>query len=523
MADQYNQKRNSLFRPDPDYAPLLHALRAVASAGVDQRTIYELQDVCLDDLYLFSKYVIGYWWICPLPHKEYCAEIQKDQHKTLYLLPRGHVKSRIYSVADTIRHNLLKPAEPIGLGSDTRQRAVKRLRGIKYHYESNPVFRSLFAGRIWKNPKDRRECPRWADDEIFLPGYTSTEEASITAFGIEAMPTGSHFARIKFDDLVVPENTTNSDQMAKLRDAYALVRSSILTTYGNVSVCGTIYDDGDLHREMEDSGDYRVYKRPAEWTEVDEDGIKRRRTLWPVQYGPAELDAIKNDPLVSPYIYSCQYLLDPVPEDDNAYFQLGWFPRYERLPQYLRYYCGGDLAISEADTACETALVVMGLDVQNELYVVEVRNGRWDSLMIIDQLLDLQARYRMDLTGIEAEHIAQTIMPFLSTAMREAGIYLNVVPMSPMADKLTKARSFQGRSRQEAIWLPKKGPNAPKWLHDTELQLRRFPRGKEKDIVDAAGVVCRLLDKQIKPYTDDEIRRRRSLDTYKPLDAVSGY
>lgn len=514
---------NSLFRPDPDYRDLLHALKALASQGLDRRTLSELQDYCLKDLYFFSKYVIGYWWLCWEPHKEFCNEIQRDRHRHLYLLPRGHCKSRIFSVADTIRHNLLKPGEPIGLGSDTRQRAVKRLRGIKYHYESNPVFRAVFAGRVWANPKDRRECPRWADDEIFLPGYVSTEEASITAFGIEAMPTGSHFARIKFDDLVVPENTTNADQMAKLRDSYALVRSSILTTYGNVSICGTIYDDGDLHREIEESGDYTVFKRPAEWFELDEDGIKRRRTLWPVQYGPAQLDSIKNDPLVSSYIYSCQYLLDPVPEDTDSFFQLAWFPRYEKLPRNLRYYAGGDLAISEKDSACSTALPVVGLDVNNELYVVDVPSGHWDSLMIVDKMTDLQARHKIGLFGLEAENIAKTIMPFLKVHMQETGVYINVEPMSPMHDKLTKARSLQGRARQGAIWLPKRGANAPPWLHDLELQLRRFPRGKDKDVVDALGVICRMLDKQVRPRTSEEIQATRDRDRYEPLDGAAGY
>lgn len=523
MEDQYNRKHNSLFRPDPEYKPLLSALQAAVSSGLDRRTTHDLQEYCCRDLYFFSKYVLGMWWLCWEPHKEYCNEIQKDQHRKLFLLPRGHCKSRIYSVADTIRHNLLKPSEPIGLGSDTRQRAVKRLRGIKYHYESNPVFRAVFAGRVWRNPKDRRECPRWADDEIFLPGYVSTEEASITAFGIEAMPTGSHFARIKFDDLVVPENTTNADQMAKLRDAYALVRSSILTTYGNVSICGTIYDDGDLHREMEESGDYTVYKRPAEWMEVDEDGVKRRRTLWPVQYGPAQLDSIKHDPLVSSYIYSCQYLLDPVPENTDSFFQLAWFPRYEKLPRNLRYYAGGDLAISEKDSACSTALPVVGLDVNNELYVVDVPSGHWDSLMIVDKMTDLQARHRIGLFGLEAENIAKTLMPFLRVHMQETGVYINVEPMSPLNDKLTKARSLQGRARQGAIWLPKRGANAPAWLHDLELQLRRFPRGKDKDMVDALGVICRMLDKQVRPRTEEEIRATRDRDHYEPLDKAAGY
>jgi len=56
-----------------------------------------------------------------------------------------------------------------------------------------------------------------------------------------------------------------------------------------------------------------------------------------------------------------------------------------------------------------------------------------------------------------------------------------------------------------------------------ELQLRRFPRGKEKDIVDALGVVCRMLDKQVRPRTEEEIRATRDRDHYEPLDKAAGY
>jgi len=107
--------------------------------------------------------------------------------------------------------------------------------------------------------------------------------------------------------------------------------------------------------------------------------------------------------------------------------------------------------------------------------------------------------------------------------MQETGVFINVEPMSASGDKMSKARSLQGRARQGAIWLPKRGPSAPPWLHDLELQLRRFPRGKDKDIVDALGVICRMLDKQVRPRTEEEIRATRERDRYEPLDKAAGY
>jgi hypothetical protein len=106
--------------------------------------------------------------------------------------------------------------------------------------------------------------------------------------------------------------------------------------------------------------------------------------------------------------------------------------------------------------------------------------------------------------------------------MRERGLFLNVVQVSPMKDKLAKNRPFQARARERAIYLPKRGANQPEWLFDLEHQLRRFPRGNLKDIVDSGGVVISTIDKHCRPSTVDEIRRRRERDVYEPIDAVSG-
>jgi len=498
-------------------------LKSLASQALhpkrEKQLIEDLQAYCLHDLYFFAKYVLGYWYLCADPHREFCHEIQKDIHLTLYLLPRGHCKTKIFSICHTIQEAIKHPDVPIGLGSDTRQRAARRLREIKAHYKSNTVFRAVFYDKVWKNPENRSECPLWSSDEIHLPGFTMGQEAALTAFGIEAMPTGSHFPRIKFDDLVVPENTTTAEQIKKLKDQYGIVRSSILTTFGNAQICGTIYDDGDLHCEMERSGNYRVYKRPAEETIVDpESGIRKRRTLWPVQYGPDKLDAIKKDPMVGLYIYSCQYLLDPAPEDENAFFQLKWFGRYKTLPRYLKMYAAGDLAISEAETAADTALVVAGLDYDHELWIVHVRFGHWDSLEIIDNILEIQALYKPGIFTLEAENIQRAIMPFLKLKMRETNIFPNIVSLLPRGDKISKARPFQGRAREGAIHLPVKGPNQPDWLFDTEFQLRRFPRGRKKDIPDSIGVLCHQLADQWRLPTRQEIIAAEQ-DQYIPLDA----
>jgi len=455
-----------------------------------------------------------------VPHKEFCEEIEKDINQTLYLLPRGHCKTQIYNTSDTIRHYLITPNEPIGIFCDQSKKAKWKLRPIRYQLEQNQTLKWLFPELLYQNPK--RQSDKWTDEELILPGLdTQGQEPSIGAYGIDNMPTGLHFPRIKGDDLVTPETVTTADQINKTRNNYGTVRSSILQSGGNIQVCGTIYDDGDLHRELEDSKEYRVYKRPAEWTEIGDDKIKYRRTLWPVQFGPRVLDEIKRDPTVGLYIYSCQYLLDPVPEDESAFFQLKWFPRYKTLPKGLNMFAAADLAISEKKAAAETAIVVGGVNYYYDLFIIDVLHGHWGSLEIIDEMIEVQRRYKPGIFTIEAENIQRTIMPFLRIKMRETGYFLNTDPRMPKGDKIAKARPFQGRAKEGAVYLPQKGPDQPEWLAQTELQIRRFPKGKDKDIVDSIALLCHQLAEQWRPATPEEVEDRQK-DKYVPLDAAVG-
>jgi phage terminase large subunit-like protein len=471
----------------------------------------------LTDLYFLVKFVFGYWWLCYEPHKEFCEEIEKDKSNSLYLLPRGHCKTQIFNTGHTLQCYLKQPKEPIGIFCDIQKRASWKLRPLKYQLETNKCLKECFPDILYQEPK--RESPMWNQEEIILPGHDGRQEPSVGVYGLDNQPTSLHFPRIKGDDLVTDKSVTTAEQLKKNIDSYGLMRSSILQASGNIQICGTIYDDGDLHRTLEDSGIYKIYKRPAEWKENGE-----RKTLWPVQYGPDKLDDIKSDPAVSVYIYSCNYLLDPAPEDENAFFQLNWFPRYKKLPDRLQFYAAADLAVTEKETSCETSIAIVGVDHKNEIYLAEIKKGHWGSIEIINNILDTQREYKPLLFTIEAENIARTIMPFLKLKMREENVWPNLEMLLPAGDKIAKARPFQGRSKEGAIHLPFKDENSPGWLFDLLYQIRKFPRAKDKDIIDSIALLCYQLARQWGPGMEDKIKKNQDrYSTYMESDEVDGW
>ncbi len=93
-----------LFRPDPVYIKLHEEMDALE--GKDREQVSSiLRHVIKTDLYYLCKYVLGFWWLCWHPHKEFANVIQagkKSKKTPLYLLPRGHCKTQMFTIGDTI-------------------------------------------------------------------------------------------------------------------------------------------------------------------------------------------------------------------------------------------------------------------------------------------------------------------------------------------------------------------------------------------------------------------------------------
>ena len=447
-----------------------------------------LQEIAKHDLYFLAKVILGYTWLTSPVHTDFCQQIQKGINLSLYLLPRGHCKTQIFTISGAIQDYLNRPSEPIAIVCDALKRSTKKTRAIKWHLEKNQALRELFPNLVW--PNSVKQAPKWTDEEFIMPKHDGRQEPSFMATSLENQPTGLHFPTIKCDDIVTPETCTTRAQMDKNRDAYGLMRSSILQTGGNIQIAGTIYDDGDLHCDMSRPGTgYNIYRRPA----IDP---TTGAALWPEQFDLEKLGSLRKDPTVGEYIFSCQYLLDPSPENENAYFQLAWFPRYRNRPEILRIYAAIDCALSEKQTADFTSIMVVGVGDQGRIYVLTVIRGKWDSYETATKMIQVQKDYKPLMWGIQKDMIIRTIGPFLKKMMLEPnGAILNIQDTIPMTkDKMTNARAIQGRARQGLVILPERGIDQPEWLQPLEHEIRRFPKGEHDDQIDNLAIVGKMME-----------------------------
>lgn len=193
-----------------------------------------------------------------------------------------------------------------------------------------------------------------------------------------------------------------------------------------------------------------------------------------------------------PRFWSAMYQQKPVP-DEGSFFTRSMFKYYEDLPPYVAYYAAWDLAISSNTQADYTVGLCGAVDPEHNLYLVDMRRGRWgDSIVIVDNMLDMFEQYKPEVTGIEASQVEMAIGPLLDMRIGERQLYDFVYETLPIRgrDKMSRARPIQGRMQQGRVYLPR----GAEWVDDLISELLRFPSGRNDDIVDSLAWLGQMLN-----------------------------
>jgi predicted phage terminase large subunit-like protein len=82
----------------------------------------------------------------------------------------------------------------------------------------------------------------------------------------------------------------------------------------------------------------------------------------------------------------------------------------------------------------------------------------------------------------ENGHISKSIGPFLQDRMMDEKVFFNIVPVTPVNDKLQRAQTFQGMMSTGLVMWPK-----TQWFQRAQKEFLMFPNGKHDDFVDAAA------------------------------------
>ena len=423
----------------------------------------DLRELAMNDLCTFAQlvnpgYVYGdvhfeiYRWM-----QDYSLYGQGDDltSNKLIMLHRAHLKSHM--VATWCAWIITRHPEVTMLYvSATAELAETQLFAIQ-NILASAVYRRYFPEYI--HPQEgKRE--RWSQRKLSIDHEKRRKEgirdATIATAGLTTNTTGWHADVIVGDDLVVPENAYTEDGRESVSKK-ASQFTSIRNAGGFTMACGTRYHPVDIYdtwkkQEYETfDEDFNVIGREPVWSvkeyKVEEDGV----FIWPrairgdgnsFGFDPVVLARIKAEYSDRVQFYA-QYYNDPNDPGSNRIsrdrFVYGdrkhlkciagkWHYKQERLNVYASI----DFAFSLSRKADYTAIVVLGVDSTNMLYVLDIDRFKSDKINDYFQAIaQLHSKWGFKKLRAEVTVAQAVIARDLKDRIREEGLRLSIDEFRP--------------------------------------------------------------------------------------------
>lgn len=383
-------------------------------------TIAKIREAAEADLFTFLRLVNPTYQYGEI-HKEVCEWLmaENEDYNQLLLLPRGHLKSHL--IAGWCAWWITKhPATTILYMTATLELAVRQTFAIKQMLD-NDIYRKYWPDML--HPVETKR-EKWTATAISVDhperARNRVRDPTVSVGAIETNTIGMHADIIIYDDVVTYKNASTEDGRRKVAAATSLI-TSIKNPGGFVKACGTRYHPKDQYAmwmEMKepvfDEDDNIIGEKPV-WQvferKVEVDGV----FTWPRQAAPdgrtygfnrKVLERIKAEYQGDIAQFYAQYYNNPNdPSMDKI--KRDYFQYYDKVAlenkggtwyiggKELRIYASMDLAYSVGKRSDYTAIVVIGIDSNRDIYVLDIDRFRAEKLEeIYKHLVAMQAKWK---------------------------------------------------------------------------------------------------------------------------------
>ncbi len=432
-------------------------------------------------LYLIDRFDSPF----PTPdlHREMWALYCSPNPLVAIAAPRGHAKSSAGTLTFGLASILFGAQDFVLIIGATEKLASDQMKDIQSELRENEAIVAQFKVRLI------------TDNETETTGTVGGRMFKILAKGAEQKVRGIKWRHkrpglILIDDLEEDEAVNNTERRIKLRE---WVDNAVIPLGSDTCIIravGTIlHFDSWLERCISQKDSLWLTRR----FKAHEDFDDFTNILWPGKFTEQRLRYLRavftsNN---NPSGYSQEYLSQPI-ADMDSFFRRDDFVEMTEEDKLLpkNYYIGVDFAISKADRANQTAMVVGGMDPQNFLHIVDCRAGRWDSMEIIDEMFRLEKEYAPEIWLMESGMIQKSLGPILNFEMVRRGVFLNIMTVTPSKEKQVRAQAIRARMRAHGVKFNKDEP----WYAAYEIEMLQFPRSGKDDRVDGTAWLGLYLD-----------------------------
>lgn len=441
-----------------------------------------------------------------------------ELHQLLALVPRGTLKTTVITIGFVLQYFLVYPDNRVLIDSETSTNSSGFLAEIKGHMEGNDAYREIFRAchGVYPDANSKDKQTRWNNSMIDLAcRKMARKEPSIDTGGVDTTKNSRHYDIIVFDDLHSEINTQTKEQIEKVKNHWKLAYS-LLDPGCPTIVIGTRWTHDDLYDMIisEHSGDFNIIARSAENPNGD--------LLYPLKLDRKFLTNKRE--IQGSYIYSCQYMNEPV-DAETAKFKRDWF-QYRKWEEvdgtpmnwYLTVDPGGDGNSSDFG-----ALVLSGMDYQDNLYVRYIVRGKMTNGQVVDHTIFLFRKFMPKRIVVETlAGAGKSIIMAYKTRMKELGIWLPIQYIEHrVTHKTDRIEALVPKYEFGKVFHIRECPQI-KLLED---ELIKHPKAKNDDIADAFATVLEVatapLRTQIQHNRNND-RKKRFRKLNAPRNAMTG-
>jgi len=449
----------------------------------------EVRERAKEDLFYFARLVNpGYMY--GEVHKDIYKWMQeyslfgKDDNLSankLIMLPRAHLKSHMVATwcAWVITRH---PEITILYVSATAELAITQLYAVK-NILGGSTYQRFFPEYL--DPQEgKRE--KWSSCKIIIDHMQRKKEgvrdATIATAGLTTNTTGWHADIVVSDDLVVPENAYTEDGR-ELVSKKTSQFTSIRNAGGFTMACGTRYHPADIYDTWKNQ-EYDVYNEEEEIVDrlpvwdtkefaVEVDGV----FVWPRAVRAVDNKAYGFNLAVLARIraeytdriqFFAQYYNDPndpgserISRDKFQYYDSKfirnrngvWYFKDRRL----NVYAAVDFAFSLNRAADFTAIVVIGIDSDGDIYLLDIDRFKSDKTReYFNHIKQLHAKWSFKKLRAEVTVAQQIIVNDIKDFLKKEGLRLAVDEFRPSRREGTKeermSAALEWRYDDQIMW-----------------------------------------------------------------------
>lgn len=463
-----------------------------------------LREKCRKSLFFLAKAVLGFSDMIPRIHLPMCDLAQsKDELRILELVPRGCFKSSCVTISLPIWWLIQEPDgkyfwgpnERILIANAAATNAEHFLRRIEAVFETNELFRWLFPELL-----PTSKC-KWSNKEMEVPRSKSFPEATIETIGVGGRIVSRHYTKMILDDLIEKEASESETIMKSAIDWFMYTEDLLeVPSRDKQIVLGTRWAVDDLYSHIQENDSrFTIYQKQA---------LNDGQSHWPERFSTAELLAKQRR---DPVKFALQQQNDPI-DPTLVEFQIDWLQYYVASsdkqiqlsdgskvdPNLLSRVILVDPALSKAKTACDTALVVVGVDHLDRIFILDVwsKVSSWD--VYLEQLADMSA-YWGGKIAIENVLFSRLLEPLLKPLLQKRGIWAPIELVRPDTNKTARIRALTPIFAEKRVFIHRR---FGKFIE----QYSRFPQHMKKiDILDAFAMGPKVWKTGEAPKTEKEL------------------